>query len=199
MPDYQQGKIYCLRSHKTDDIYIGSTTRELAVRKSGHKADYKRYLKGKFCYVSSFELCQYDDVYIELIEDYPCENKAQLLKREGYWMREMECVNKCIAGRSKNEWRDNNKEFISEKGKIYYEVNKEQISERHRKYRDVNKETISERNRKHYNKNKETINERSRKHYETVGKQKVNCGCGSVVNRSILTRHKRTKKHIAWA
>ena len=25
MVNYQQGKIYCIRSHQTDDIYIGST------------------------------------------------------------------------------------------------------------------------------------------------------------------------------
>lgn len=29
MPDYNKGKIYSLRSHQTNDIYIGSTCQKL--------------------------------------------------------------------------------------------------------------------------------------------------------------------------
>ena len=29
MPDYSKGKIYCLRSFQTDDVYIGSTAKPL--------------------------------------------------------------------------------------------------------------------------------------------------------------------------
>jgi hypothetical protein len=38
MPNYQNAKIYKLWSPEGDDIYIGSTTQSLAVRKAGHKA-----------------------------------------------------------------------------------------------------------------------------------------------------------------
>ena len=37
MPNYQNGKIYCIRSHQTDNIYIGSTTQKLCVRMAEHK------------------------------------------------------------------------------------------------------------------------------------------------------------------
>lgn len=255
MSDYQQGKIYCIRSHQTDDIYIGSTVQSLVKRRSSHKVAYKRYLEGKRKYITSFELCQHDDIYIELIEEYPCDNRVQLEKREGYWMRKMECINKNIAGRSKNEWREDNKEIISKKkkeyyeenkekfrdqykeyretkkenNKKYYEANKEKIRNQHKEYYEANKEKVRERKNKYYEDNKEKDNARSRKyhnankekiskqkkkyreenkekisvrkkkHYETFGKQKVNCECGSVVNRKSLPQHKRSKKHITWA
>ena len=47
---------------------------------------------------------------IELLEDYPCENKEQLLKREGYYIQNNDCVNRCVAGRTINEWKEDNKE-----------------------------------------------------------------------------------------
>jgi hypothetical protein len=40
---------------------------------------------------------KYDDVRIELIEEYPCKNKMQLNKREGYYIRNNDCVNKCYT------------------------------------------------------------------------------------------------------
>ena len=111
MPDYQNGKIYKLWSLEGDDIYIGSTTQSLAVRKAEHK-------RKDTCY-SKILFEKYDDVKIELIEEYPCKNKMELNKREGYYIRNNECVNKSIAGRTKKEYdkkyREENKEKISEK------------------------------------------------------------------------------------
>ena len=43
MVNYQNGKIYVLRSHKTDDIYIGSTTQSLYKRFYEHKKRYKNF------------------------------------------------------------------------------------------------------------------------------------------------------------
>ena len=45
MRDYSQGKIYCIRSHETDLIYIGSTIQPLSIRMGKHRDSYKRYLK----------------------------------------------------------------------------------------------------------------------------------------------------------
>ena len=35
--NFQNGKIYCIRSHQTDKVYIGSTTQTLAQRFGKHK------------------------------------------------------------------------------------------------------------------------------------------------------------------
>ena len=54
MPNYQNGKIYTIRSHQTDEIYIGSTANCLSKRLNDHKADYKRWKDGKRNYITSF-------------------------------------------------------------------------------------------------------------------------------------------------
>src|SRR2546430_243205 len=81
--NYQDGKIYAIRSYQTDSVYYGSTTQTLTERLSLHKSDYKRYLNGNFHFITSFEILKYDDCYIELVEEYPCESKNELEKREG--------------------------------------------------------------------------------------------------------------------
>ena len=81
MKDYSNGKIYCIRSHQTDDIYIGSTIQPLSHRMGNHKKTYKQWLNGKSNYVTSYEIMKYDDYYIELIEKYPCKDKMELERK----------------------------------------------------------------------------------------------------------------------
>jgi hypothetical protein len=98
MPDYSKGKIYKIVCNETGFIYIGSTVQKLNIRISDHKKDYKAWLDGKIHYITSFDIIKNNNYYIELIEDYPCESKLELEMREGYWQKQMDCVNKCIAG-----------------------------------------------------------------------------------------------------
>ena len=113
MPDYQKAKIYKLWSPQgtEDEIYFGSTTDELYKRKSSHKS--KKNCKSKIL----FE--KYDDVRIEIIEEYPCNNKEELLKKEGEYIRNNKCLNRIIPDRTKKEcdkeYREKNKEQIKEK------------------------------------------------------------------------------------
>ena len=104
--DYKNGKVYCLRSHQTDDVYIGSTCTPLHKRLYYHRSDYTRWKDDKYHYVTSFKILEYDDAYIELLEDYPCERKEQLYKREKELIREMDRVNKRIECLSKRDWRE---------------------------------------------------------------------------------------------
>lgn len=130
MPDYSKGKIYTIRSHQTDDIYIGSTTQSLSERLRGHKRSWYCWIKSGRCIKdirASYEILDFDDAYIELLEDYPCERKEQLHKREGQLIREMDCVNKRIAGRTDKEYREENRERISGVNRLYREKNKERI------------------------------------------------------------------------
>ena len=75
-----------------------------------------------------------EDWYIELYEEFSCENKEQLNKREGQIIREIGTLNKLIAGRTQKEYVEDNKEIISEQRKKYKEKNKEIISEQRKKY-----------------------------------------------------------------
>ena len=126
MPDYKNGKIYKLWSPEGDEIYIGSTTQSLALRKAKHKND-------RCSSKVLFE--KYTDIRIELLEEYPCDNKEQLNKKEGEYIRNNNCVNRCVAGRTNDEYgkeyRKNNKEKYIEQYKNYYEDNKKHIQEQH--------------------------------------------------------------------
>ena len=47
MPDYLNGKVYAIRSHQTEQVYIGSTVERLSARMSKHRAKHKAYKAGK--------------------------------------------------------------------------------------------------------------------------------------------------------
>jgi hypothetical protein len=159
MPDYQKAKIYKLWSPQgeEDEVYYGSTCNDLRFRKSEHKN--KRNCSSKIL----FE--KYDDVRIELVEDYPCNNKAELNKKEGHYIRENKCLNKQIAGRTKKEWNEDNKEKITKQTKEYYEDNKEKILESAKEYRENNKEHIAQHKKEYYLNNKERVTEYNKEYY----------------------------------
>jgi hypothetical protein len=159
MPDYQKGKIYKLWSPQGNEIYIGSTVNSLAKRLSQHKA-------GNNCCNSKYLFENYNVVRIELIEEYPCNNKMELDRKEGEHIRGNDkCLNRSIAGRTKKEYNENNKEKLKE----YYQNNKEKKKEYRKEYYENNKEKIRE---------------------------KITCECGGRYSNDHKTHHLKTKKHI---
>jgi len=159
MPDYKNSKIYKLWSPEGDEIYIGSTTQNLARRKVGHKTD---NCKSRLL----FE--KYTDVRIELLEEYPCDNKEQLAKKEGEYIRNNICVNKSIPDRTNKEWYEDNKEKRKEIMDNWYKNNKEHYKE----YYENNKEKILE-----------------------YMKTEIVCECGRMVRLGDKARHQRSKRH----
>lgn len=132
MPDYQQGKIYKLSSPSTHEIYIGSTTSSLKKRLWEHRSDLGSFLKGKKNYRTSFEIIKFEDAIIELIELYPCDSREKLYMREGFFIKENDCINSTIAGRNKTQYYQDNKNYICEKKRQYHHINKERINKRRR-------------------------------------------------------------------
>jgi hypothetical protein len=89
-----------------------------------HRRGYKSFQKDMYGKCMSYDL--FDEYGVEncsivLIENYPCESKEELLKRERYWIETIECANKRkpIASleeqkaREKN-WREENREKLTE-------------------------------------------------------------------------------------
>ena len=141
MPDYSLGKIYAIRSPNTKSFYIGSTTQPLYKRFWTHKSEYNAYKKtGKKC-TRSCVIFEAGDPYIELIENYPCNDKGELNRREGQFIRKNVdiCCNKCVAGRSEKEYRTDNKDKIKVEKAEYYQDNKDRIILQHAGYRQKNK------------------------------------------------------------
>jgi hypothetical protein len=202
MPEFKQGKIYCIRSHQCEEVYVGSTTESLSRRMSVHRSMFKRYNDGKGNYCTAFEIVKYPDCYIELIEYFSCNTRAELNAREGHFIREIECVNKRIEGRSFDEWRDDNKEKIAAQKKQYQEDNKEKIAAYQKQYQDNNKEKIAAQRKQYYKDNKEKIAAQSKQYREdnkeiisNRKKESVQCMCGIEVSRRNLSRHQKTKTH----
>lgn len=109
--NYQLGKIYKIWSLQTDKIYIGSTCQPLSGRMSAHRRDYRKYQNGKYPFVTSFEILKHGDAKIELVELVNATCRAEILAREGHYIRTLDCVNKRIPDRDKKEYM---KEYMKE-------------------------------------------------------------------------------------
>ena len=152
---YQHGKIYKIVDVGYKKCYIGSTCESLSQRMARHRQKYKSYLKGRAENTRSFFLFDefgVDNCKIELIEICCCNSKMELLKQEGQHIRNNECVNKLIAGRSSAEYR-----------KIYENENREQIRLKNQEWYKKNKE-YRRNYRKEYNANSRN---KAHEHYES--------------------------------
>jgi hypothetical protein len=173
MPNYQNGKIYTIRC-RTDNtlIYVGSTSQPLTKRLGDHKCRCNN-IKYQNMLIYKTINNNWDNWYIELYEDYPCENKEQLCKREGEIIREIGTLNVVINGRTREEYFAENKEIIANKFKTYYQNNKEDKLKYRKIYREEHKESIKEQK-----------------------SERITCECGCVIRRDDITRHKKTLNHI---
>ena len=86
MPNYEDGKIYKIVNDIDNEIYVGSTCSTLNNRMSNHisssnNGKTKLYVKIKSMGKEHFE--------IELIENYPCNNRTQLELREGFYIESL--------------------------------------------------------------------------------------------------------------
>ena len=127
----------------------------------------------------------WDDWYIELYEENPCENKEQLNKREGEIIREIGTLNSQIADRTpverrKENWIEN-KELLSARAKECYQKHREERLEVSRQYNIDNNDK-----RKEY-----------KKKYREEHNEKITCAvCGSIFIIINLNRHNKSKRHI---
>ena len=151
MVNYQNGKIYKLYSPSKNLTYIGSTTQLLCKRLVCHLSNYKAYKNDNTKkYLTSFLVLDCEDYKIELLEDYACNNKQQLDKKEGDYIKNNECVNKKISGRTIKEWYIDNADKLKE----YRVINAEKKNDYAKQYVLNNKDKIKEYKRQYYLKKK---------------------------------------------
>ena len=137
--NYQQTKIYKIESHLGNKIYIGSTTKQyLSDRMGLHRAQYdlwKRNKNGRCTAFGLFDEYGIENCKIVLIESCPCNSKDEKNAKEAHYIRQLECVNKNIPGRT---------------GRDYYYENKERLNDQHKKWLVNNNEHIkSQRSNSH--------------------------------------------------
>jgi len=165
--DYKNGRIYKILNYIDDDIYVGSTCQPLSKRMAKHRSSINSTTKGHRALYAKMRELGVEQFYIELIEECPCDNKEQLHKREGEFIREFGTLNHLISGRSIKEWLQDNHEHCKERNKQYKEDNKEHIQTYLKEYYATNSEQIKQRMRD----NKEKIKEYNKEYY-VINKEK---------------------------
>ena len=183
------GIIYKLTDN-TDRVYYGSTTQVITRRLNQHKISN----------VCTSKIMDKDSMQIECLEQYyfdtDMDYKELLKKREAHYIRNFECINQVIPGRTEKEYRkeyhEKNREQIKERKKEYHQKNREQIKEKKKEWCEKNREQIKEKKKRYFQENKEKITDKRKK-------EPFTCDCGSVVRKSDKSRHNRTKKHQAYA
>lgn len=115
MTEVKIAKIYKIVGNDGNQeiCYYGSTTNTLAQRFSQHKYDYKRYKKGKFSYVTSFQIFQNfidEDIQIILVDTFVYKNKKHMHNIEAEYIKNNECINKYIPNRTTIQWQIDNRE-----------------------------------------------------------------------------------------
>ena len=217
MSQYYIYKIVC--DDLPDYVYVGST-KVFRARKSRHKQscnnpNNKRHnLK---VYKTIRENGGWDNWRMVLVEECGDITLIQARIREEHHRLQLNAnMNSKKAFRSEDERREYtkeknkkyyevNKELMIEKSKHYYEENKDKKREYDKRYREENKERIKEKQKKqYYAANKDELKEQKKQYYQAnkerikeKQKEKVTCECGCVVNKGILSRHKKTTKHTS--
>ena len=138
-----------------------------------------------------------DNFDITLLENVNAKCRDELHVREGYYIKSINCVNKVIAGRKREQYRLDNKEIIKEQLNQYYLENKEKINEQVKQYRLNNKEATNEYLKKYYIENKHKYGDRSKK-YMKEHNDKVVCECGGNYSGYHKNRHIKTIKHQTY-
>lgn len=101
---YYESKIYQITSPHTNKIYVGSTINDLDDRLCKHTSHLKLHNNGKFNYITSFEILNYGDCQISLLENYVATCRKDLRLREGHYIKTLpNTVNKLVAGRTHQE------------------------------------------------------------------------------------------------
>ena len=175
---YKNGRIYKITDINYTECYIGSTIEKLCTRMAKHRYEYLQYKKGnkkkgKTTSYNLFDKYGYENLKIELIENFECNSKEELYKREGFHIQNNECINKNIAGRTHKEWYNDNKNKRLIYHKMHYNDNKSIILKKNQLYRTKNKNKISQQMQKYNIKNKDNITQYKKLHYKAKKIQKI--------------------------
>lgn len=102
--NYNNGKIYRIYNPHIEESleYVGSTCQPLlCTRMAIHRYGYNKQIGGGMSSYKLFDEYGVENCIIELLENYPCADRQELLRREGQLIQERNTVNKRGAGYGK--------------------------------------------------------------------------------------------------
>ena len=185
---------YKITSPSTNKVYVGSTKHDINERLQIHEANYRKFKDGKYNYTASFEILEFKDCKIELLENKICQSKEErdMVECE-FIVNTPNTVNKNLPGRTREQYYQDNKQEILIYQNQYYRDNKEQ----RRQYYQDNKRRDYERQIQYNRDNKE-----QQRQYRQVNEQKIkekhNCLCGGKYTYSTKSRHFKSAKHNTY-
>ena len=192
---YENSKIYKLVC-EDGCYYYGSTTSTLTNRLSKHKSNSKIENSKLYTHIKGLG---WDKVRIQLVEQFPCENKQDLLQKENEYILSGKDDNLCLNTIrahvtseqriiDKQTYRDGSRDIINERARVYREQNKEKIKEsmkkwysehkeeqanKQKQYQETNKVAIKEQRKQFYEDNKERLLKEKKEQYE-LNKNQIN-------------------------
>ena len=109
MPNYQEGKTDKIYNTINDDIYVGGTTLKLCERMRDHRKCVNNEAKQHLLIYKAFREHGIEHFFIELIENA----LVMIRKKGGEDIRGSKpSLNIRIAGGTKNEYREDNREYM---------------------------------------------------------------------------------------
>ena len=171
--DYQNVGIYKILNTVDDDCYVGSTTQALSKRMAVHRKSMNSQINRDRLLYIKMKILGADKFYIELVEEYPCDNVEQLKQREGHYIREMGTLNKLVAGRTREQWKTDNFEHRKDWQKKYDAEHKDAKDAYKKEYLKKNGDKI-----------KEWL------------LTPIQCECGITYTQQCKSRHIKTKRHL---
>jgi hypothetical protein len=180
---YKNGKIYKIepvQEHEEHEIYVGSTFHSLSDRLSYHKSAYRSKCQGECRVFSIFDKYGLNNCKIELIENFPCESREELLCRESHFFKTLKCVNK-------------NNPFVT------IEQSKERVKKWYLEHIEHRKIYMEEYTHKNYDVLREKNLEYKKLNKEKLAHQQLEthmCLCGKTYTQCNRKRHFRTRFHI---
>jgi hypothetical protein len=159
---YSQTSIYklCCKDVAITEIYVGHTT-NFRCRKSRHKSACTNESDvGYNIYVYQFirDNGGWDNWDMVEIIRIDCADKREAETSERYYMESLRAkLNKSIPTRTSKEYREDNRDSISESRKEHYNNNIDRISESKKEHYNNNRDRILETIREYNIKNKERI------------------------------------------
>jgi len=165
------GYIYklCCNDVSVTDVYVGSTKNHYR-RKNNHKTSCNNSNDSRHnLYVYRFirENGGWDNWSFIILDTVQYKEKHELHRKEREYIESLHAtLNKQLPTRTQHEWRQENKEEISEKAKQYYQVNRERELEKAKQYREANRGMIREYKKQYQQANKQQIAERKKKYHK---------------------------------
>jgi hypothetical protein len=167
-------KIVCNDSTITDS-YVGSCS-NITKRRYNHKSKCNNPTD-KYYNLNVYQFIRanggWSNWNMIAIEQVSYTVKYQLLIRERFHLENLGAtLNRLVPARTRQEYRDEHKEQISQKNKENYQLNKTELLEKNKEYKELNKQQINEKR-----------------------KELITCECHRTFRKSDISAHKNSKIH----